>query len=102
VRGDIGPFFLSRDHDENGEPAGYRALLGAELLVDPTRQKALVDLPETFRYKDAKRVYGKGDQATTNFLNDCLNLGLVEKVSRGKYQKVAPSPSNHGASGESA
>jgi AAA domain len=99
VRGNIGPFFLSRDHDENGDPSGYRSLVGAELL-DPTRQKAFIDLPEFFQFKDAKRMYGRGDQATTNFLHDCINLGLVEKPGRGKYQKVAQVPSNDGAAGE--
>jgi hypothetical protein len=99
VRGDIGPFFLSRDNDENDDPAGYRVLVGAELL-DPTRQRALLDLPESFQFKDAKRIFGRADQATTNFLHDCMNLGLVEKIGRGKYQKVAQIPSNDGAAGE--
>jgi hypothetical protein len=102
VRGDIGPFFLSRDGDENGDPAGYRALFGAELLLDPIRQKAFLDLPESFRFKDAKRIFGRADQATTNFLHECMNLGLLEKMGRGQYQKVAPIASSDGATGGSS
>jgi hypothetical protein len=90
VRGEIGPFYLARDRDENGDPAGYRALSGAELLINPEQQSALAVLPPTFRFKQAKQAYRHGDQATTNFLVKCISLGLVDKLGRGNYQKVDP------------
>jgi hypothetical protein len=68
VRGEIDPIYVARDSDENGDPVGYRHLVGAELLFDNHRQNALASLPQQFTFKDAKVAYGKQDQATSNFL----------------------------------
>jgi hypothetical protein len=101
LRGDIGPIYLTRDIDEDGHALGYRKLVGAELLFDTHQQKALVALPQSFRFKLAKQVYERADQATSNFLQSCINIGLVRKIARGQYEKVVESTQAARSSGES-
>jgi hypothetical protein len=103
VRGEIGPFYLTRDADESGDPMGYRRLLGPELLGNESQKDALASLPPQFTFKEAKAAYRRTDQPTKNFLDHCIDLGLVEKVRRGHYEKVAPkNGESDGVSGEDA
>jgi hypothetical protein len=103
VRGEIGPLFLARDVDENGEPIGYRRLTGSELLFNDDQKNALDALPEQFSFKQAKSQYARADQGTANFLQRCVNLDLVRKLGRGRYEKVLPQNSEgDGAHGERA
>ena len=96
VRGEIPFFYLARVLDDDGEPLGYRRVTGSSLLPANQRQ-AFKKLPETFRFKEAKGVYDKGDQATMDFLKKCSSLGLLDHVPRGPYVKASteeesPSP----------
>jgi len=91
VRGEVGPVYLARDVDDHGDPFGYRRLTGAKLLFDVPRERVLASLQQRFTYKEAKRAYGKGDQATTNFLQRCIALGLMRRPKRGEYEKISPS-----------
>ncbi len=101
IRGEIGPFFLTRDSDEDGDPVGYRVLTGAELLFNNEQQNALSKLPQRFAFKTAKQTYGRADQATSNWLRRCIELQLLRKVARGTYEKILTgSGSDNGASGE--
>jgi hypothetical protein len=101
IRGEIGPFFLTRDVDEDGDPVGYRVLTGAELLFNSEQQDALNVLPQSFAFKTAKQTYGRADQATSNWLRRCVELHLLRKVARGTYEKILPgSRSSDGANGE--
>ena len=88
VRGEIDAIYVARDSDENGDPVGYRQLIGTELLFVEHRQSALVCLSPQFTFKDAKIAYRRADQATSNFLRRCISLGVVRKVSRGRFEKV--------------
>jgi AAA domain len=88
IRGEIGPFFLARDHDENGDPAGYRQLTGPELLFNDEQQKALTALHPQFTFKEAKAAYGRSDQPTRNWLVRSSELGLVRQQGRGSYEKI--------------
>ena len=102
VRGEIDAIYVARDSDENGDPAGYRHLIGPELLFDDRREDALATLPQEFTFKDAKNAYGRADQATTNFLRRCMSLGLVRKEGRGRFEKVSHlDGKGDGARGES-
>jgi KaiC/GvpD/RAD55 family RecA-like ATPase len=93
VRGEIPFFYLARVLDEDGEPLGYRRVKGSSLL--PTEQReAFTKLHDTFRFKEAKQVYGKGDQATIDFLRKCISLGLLNHVHRGPYVKVSTEEEN--------
>jgi hypothetical protein len=87
VRGEIGPLFIARAFDEDGEPLGYRQMIGVELLFNEGQQQAFSRLPQTFRTGEAKRIYGRQDQATGDFLKKCERLGLVKKIGRGQYEK---------------
>jgi hypothetical protein len=44
--------------------------------------KAFKSLPNRFTHKDAKLIYGKGSQATTDFLHKCKSAGLLEKIGK--------------------
>jgi archaellum biogenesis ATPase FlaH len=101
LRGDIGPIYVTRDTDEDGQVLGYRKLSGAELLFNPLQQAALEALPSSFRFKVAKQTYKHADQATSNFLQRCIDIGLVRKTARGQYERVVESTQGAQSSGES-
>jgi len=103
IRGEIGPFYMARDHDENGDPAGYRRLTGPELLFNEQQQKALANLPTRFTFKEAKLACGKSDQPTRNWLDRSADLGLVRHPGRGVYEKICTEDAAKvGAHGERA
>jgi hypothetical protein len=97
VRGEVPVTYITRTFDEDGRPLGYSKASGACLLFNKDQETAFANLPERFRFKDAQRVYGKGAQATTDFLNKCISLGLIQKADR-RYEKVA-SEDSAGAAG---
>lgn len=88
IRGEIGPIYLARDVDEDGDPVGYRRLVGPELLFNEDQQKALGKLAKQFTFKEAKNAYGRGDQPTSNFLQRSINFQILRKVARGVYEKL--------------
>jgi hypothetical protein len=87
VRGNIPTIFVSRVLDEDDEPIGYEKLTGASLLFNPEQEQAHKNLPPVARFKDAQRVYGKGPQATLDWLTKCISLGIMRKDGR-EYRKV--------------
>jgi hypothetical protein len=89
VHGDSPLVLVERVRDEDGEPAGYRHLTGANLL-SPERREALEKLPREFSFKEAKAALDRSDDPTNKFLGECRQLGLVEKVARGHYRKLSP------------
>ena len=101
IRGEIGPLYLARDHDEDGQPLGYRLLLGAELLFNPEQQLAYEALPQQFSFKQAKQTYGRRDQATSDMLKKCVDVGLLRRLARGQYAKVVE-PAGTGVAGVTA
>jgi hypothetical protein len=89
VRSEIPLQYLTRAIDEEGQPLGYQIVTGARLLGSSDQQETFGKLPERFRFKDAQKLYGKGAQPTTNFLNKCIGLGLIHKRSKkGGYEKL--------------
>jgi AAA domain-containing protein len=88
VRGEIGPLHLARAFDEDGEPLGYRRLVGAELLFNQDQEQALARLPNRFTTGDAKATYGRASEATNGWLAKCVNQGLIRKVARGQWEKI--------------
>jgi hypothetical protein len=97
IRGEFGPFYLERTLDEDQEPIGFTRLSGVELLDNKDQHTAFDKLPPSFSFKEAKVIYGRRDQATTDFLKKCALLGIVSKVGKGRYEKAVPR--NDGMSG---
>jgi hypothetical protein len=87
VHGEIGPLYIARAHDVDGEPIGYRQLGGAELLFNGDQEQKFSRLPDSFTFAEAKRIYGRQDQATSDFLKKCIRLRLVRKMAIGQYEK---------------
>ena len=88
IRGEIGPSFLARDRDQSGDPAGYRLLVGPELLFNEEQEQAFAALPAQFTFKQAKIAYKRSDQPTSNWLSRLRDLQLVQRTGRGAYEKI--------------
>jgi hypothetical protein len=88
VRGEFPLVHLTRVRDKSGQPLGYRCLGGAGLLRNPHQERAYEQLPNRFRFMEAKRVYGKGSQATSDWLNRCIEVGILRVSPDGAYEKV--------------
>jgi hypothetical protein len=95
VHGDSPLLRLERVFDDDGEPAGYRQLTGAELLSQE-RREALEKLPPEFRFKQAKAALNRTDDPTNKFLRECIHLGLVTKIIKGWYRRT-PTTAGEGA-----
>jgi hypothetical protein len=87
VRRNIVTTFVARVLDEDGEPQGYDKLAGVKLLFNPLQEEAYRSFPASVRFKDAQRLYGRGPQATTDFLSKCIGVGIMRKDGR-EYRKV--------------
>jgi hypothetical protein len=93
VRGDSPVVLVERIFDGDGEPAGYRHLTGTGLL-SPEKRLAFERLPLEFSTGDAKATrqacgLGEGNDPTNKFLAECKQLGLIEKLERGRWRKLA-------------
>ena len=90
VRGEIPTTYLARVQDEDGIPLGYSRLTGTSLLFNPNQESAYARLPEeVFRFKEGQAIYGKGAQATTDFLTKCVHVGILEKLpNKQGYRKL--------------
>jgi AAA domain len=102
VRGECGPFYLERVLDQ-GEPIGYRRMVGCKLLGNPDQEAAFPKLPpppKQFTFKDAKFAYGKTDNPTRQWLKKCEAVGLVRHAGRGLYTVVEAPASPVTATGE--
>ena len=79
--------YIERVLNDDGEPSGYRLVSAVKLLGNADQEKAFSKLPSSFRFKEAGQIYGKGDQATSDFLKKCLGLGLLIKKAK-QYEKA--------------
>ena len=91
LRGEFGPMYLARNFDEEGNPLGYRSMTGLELMFNQDQEAAFQRLPERFTFKEAKTTYGRADQATNDFLQKCIRVGILRKPAKGTYEKVETS-----------
>ncbi len=93
TRGEVGPFLLRRRWDADGEPLGYERLRSdPSMLENPEQQAVYQRLPESFRFNEACRLYGRQSESTIRFLRKLIELGLVRKVARGQYRKEESAP----------
>ncbi len=88
VHGEIPLQRVVRVLDDDGEPQGFRALSGVEMLNNSEQQAAFARLAARFSFKEAKAVYGKGDQATSDFLKKCIGANILNNPRKGWYEKV--------------
>jgi len=88
LEGEVGPLYIERVLDADGEPVGYVRIRGAALLGNPDQERAFNSLGNEFHFTDAKSVYGRSDQPTTDFLKKAIAADLLRKVGRGRYRKV--------------
>jgi hypothetical protein len=94
VNGEIPPMFVKRVLGEDGKPMGYERARGVSLLSNAGHAAAYERLPQHFRYSDAKRAYGKGDSATSNFIRACESAGILRKIGGG-YEKISADTLEH-------
>jgi hypothetical protein len=66
---------------------GYKVVTGAFLLGDKDQIEKYDSLPPSFSFKQAKQIYGKGSQATTDFLRKCEACGILKRIG-SLYEKV--------------
>jgi archaellum biogenesis ATPase FlaH len=92
VHGQIGVVYVARVLDEEGEPLAYREMTGVELLFNADQEAAFAGLPEAFTTGEAGRIYGRQDQATSDFLDKMQRIGLIRKIGRGRFEKIPHSP----------
>ncbi len=93
TRGEIGPIYLRRCWDAEGEPLGYeRFEPQPSLLKHPEQEAAYHQLPDSFRFKDVRLALGKSVEATYRFLHRLIGLGLISKVAYGEYRKCESPP----------
>jgi hypothetical protein len=88
VYGDSPPYLLERMFDGEDEPAGYRKLAGAGWL-SLDRRLAFERLPNEFGTKEAKAALQRSADPTNKFLKECIHLGILEKLTKGRYRKLA-------------
>ena len=74
LKGEGGPIYLERVCNEEGDPIGYRAMVGVHLLGNPEQQTAFNKLPSQFAFKEAKTIYGRSDDPTKKWLRKCEAL----------------------------
>jgi hypothetical protein len=81
--------YIERALGEDGEPIGYRRLVGVYLLGNPEQQAAFLKLPRVFTFKEAKQVYGKTDKPTREWLLKCIGAGILrQRTDRGVYERL--------------
>jgi hypothetical protein len=88
LKGESGPIYLGRVCDDDGDPIGYRTIVGVRLLGNPDQEAAFEGLPQQFKFKEAMRVYGKTDDPTSKWLKKCIGANLVRQVARGHYERL--------------
>lgn len=89
MKGESESIFIERVSDDQGEPIGYRRVIGVGLLGNQDQENAFARLPEQFTFKEAKLVFGRADDPTNKWLKKCEAAGLIEKLNgRGPYRKV--------------
>jgi hypothetical protein len=92
VKGELPLIHIARAYDDEGEPLGYRKASGSMLLFNPEQEEIFNKLQNQFRFKEAQQIYGKGAQATTDFLKKCINVGILKKHGKSGYEKVTTEP----------
>ncbi|HEY6351145.1 MAG TPA: AAA family ATPase [Candidatus Angelobacter sp.] len=92
-RGQSAPLYLSRVMDADGEPLGYQAMTGPELLFNDRMKEFWYELPRDreFTFTEAKEIYQRAAPATKNWLAKCMAVGIVHQLGKGlPYRVIEP------------
>jgi AAA domain len=93
LRGETGPWVISRELDDEGEALGYSRVTGLALLSAIERDRFL-GLPQTFSWKFAEETLfpgRKGGKSLAQLISRSRNAGLLTKLGEKKhvfYSKV--------------
>jgi hypothetical protein len=87
LKGEIGPIYIERVCTDDGEPTGYRRMVGPDLLGNPEQEAAYARLPEEFTFREAVQAYARTDDPTRKFLKKCISVGILEQLAHGTYHK---------------
>jgi len=79
---------FERVFDDEGEPIGYQAISGAEML-GPKWHDGFNKLPADFHFKDVMDAVNCKQGEAGRFLKSCDEYKLIEKVERGHYRKIS-------------
>jgi hypothetical protein len=77
--GTIPRTYLARVLDDDGQPIGYKAVEATPTIDNAEQMTTFLTLPDSFRHKIARLRYGKGGQATTDFLQKFIRAKMLEK-----------------------
>lgn len=89
MKGETESIFIERVLDDQGQPLGYKRVVGIGLLGNADQEAAYVRLPEQFTFKEAKAIFARADDPTNKWLKKCEAAGLLEKLDGRGYKKVA-------------
>lgn len=100
LRGPFGPIQIARVYDAEGEPIGYRRLIGVDLLPQEQRV-AYSQVPDEFTFTQAAKAIGKGPKTVAEWLRAWQSAGVLDKTGKAKskdvrYRKVAPGKQHSG------
>jgi hypothetical protein len=91
LKGGIGPLYIGRVYDENGDPIGYQRLTGIKLLP-PDQQNIFGQLPDPFTNTQLATASGKNPKTVSEWLRNWRAAGVIQKDGQHKqtrYKKLA-------------
>ena len=91
-KGETEAVYIERVLDVDGEPIGYRPIVGVNLLDNAEQEAAFHRLPKEFTFRFAKEIYERADDPTAKWLKKCIAAGLIRKVGHGRYERVVKLP----------
>ena len=81
--GKLPPIYVRRVMDETGQPMGYVAVQGPELLNQKDRE-VYQHLGEAFRFKEVESAFSGSGSNATRFVQTCEQLGIAALKTPGK------------------
>jgi hypothetical protein len=88
MKGESGPIYIQRVCNAEGDPIGYKRMVGINLLGNILQEGALMKLPQQFSFKEAKQAYGRSDDPTRKLLLKGIEVGVLKQTDRGRYERI--------------
>lgn len=94
LEGEVGPYHIRRDYDEQGQAIGYGRITGLALLSQIERDR-YTKLPGSFTWKEAESLLfpgKKGGKALSQLLHRAISASILNKIKKSKtevtYSKI--------------